>query len=625
MKALILERKFWPLFWTQFLGALNDNFFKNALVILITYKSVSLMGLNPGLLVALAGGIFILPFFLFSATAGQIADRYEKTVVIRITKITELLVMIVAAFGFYFDNYLLLMIVLFLMGTQSAFFGPLKYGIIPHIVEQDELVPANAYVGGGTFLAILIGTLIGGTFASFENPALPIAIGLVALAGIGILTSLPFKKVHNANPDIKIDYTLVKPSWEILKLVAKKKDVFRTILGVSWFWFLGAGILSLLPILCKEVLGGGERVGTLFLATFTIGMGVGSIFTSKLSRGKVELGMVAPAGLFLSIFMFDMFLTSHDWSYPVSGQPLLSVAEFFELDGSVRIFVDLFWVSVFGGMYIIPQMTYIQEASDQNEVSRIISGNNIINALFMVTASVLIMGMHSAKITVPVQFSILAAVNCVISFFIYYINSEKTLRFWFWVLSNTFYKVEVVGKENIPEDGPLIICSNHVSYIDWWFIYAVSPRPVRFVIDNKFYSMPTGKFWFSQAGLIPIATRKESEEVLKQAYDNISDNIQSGACLGLFPEGWITRDGEMKKFQPGIIKIINRDPVPIVPISLNGLWGSVFSYEGGKVLFKFPKTLRRTVTVTIGEPIDPSNYDAEKVRLDILKNLEPLA
>jgi 1-acyl-sn-glycerol-3-phosphate acyltransferase len=622
LKALILERRFWPLFWTQFLGALNDNFFKNALVMLITYKSITLMGLNAGLLVAMAGGIFILPFFLFSATAGQIADRYEKSTIIKITKITELIIMLVASFGFYTENYMMLMVVLFLMGTQSAFFGPLKYGIIPHIVKSEELVPANAYIGGGTFLAILVGTLIGGTFANLDSPSLPIGIGLILLSAIGILTSLPFKKVNNANREVEINYTLFKPSWDILKLVYKKKDVFRTIMGVSWFWFLGAGILSLLPILCKDILGGDAVVGTVLLGTFTVGMGVGSVMTNLLSRGKVELGMVAPAGLFMSVAMFDMSLTGAGWSYIPNGDTLLGLSDFFALEGSFRIFVDLFFVSSFGGMYIIPQMTYVQEASESSELSRIISGNNIINAFFMVTASILIMAMHSMKISVPVQFGILAGVNAAFSFIVYYINSETTVRFWFWIFSNVFYNMEVIGKENIPEKGPLIICSNHVTYIDWWFIYAVSPRPVRFIIDNKFYSMPIYKFWFAQASLIPIATRKESEELLKKAFDNISASIQSGDCLGLFPEGWVTRDGEMKRFQPGIMKIIQRDPVSIVPISLVGLWGSIFSFERGKLLFKLPQGFRRKVKVIIGKPIKPGEYNSEKVRTQILNNLE---
>jgi 1-acyl-sn-glycerol-3-phosphate acyltransferase len=622
LKLLILERRFWPLFWTQFLGALNDNFFKNALVMLITYRSISLMGLSAELLVAMAGGIFILPYFLFSGTAGQIADRYEKSAVIKATKVTELIVMLIASLGFYTDNYLMLMVVLFLMGTQSAFFGPLKYGIIPHIVKPLELVPANAYIGGGTFLAILVGTLTGGAFANLDSPGIPISIGLVLLAIIGILTSLPFKKVHNANLEVKIDYTFFRPSWQTLKLVYKKRNVFRTILGVSWFWFLGAGILSLLPILCKDVLGADAVIGTLLLGTFTVGMGVGSVMTNFLSRGKVELGMVAPAGLFMSFAMFDMYLTTSSWQHLVNGEVLLNYLTFFDQIGSVHLFIDLFFVSAFGGMYIIPQMTYVQEASNSSELSRIISGNNIINALFMVAASVLIMTMHTMNITVPMQFAILACVNFVFSFIVYYINSETTLRFWFWILSNLFYNVKVIGQSNIPEKGPLIICANHVTFIDWWFIFAVSPRPVRFVIDNKYYSMPTGKFWFSQAGLIPIATKKESAEVLAKAFDNISESIQSGDCLGLFPEGWITRDGEMRKFQPGIIKIIQRDPVNIVPISLVGLWGSIFSYEGSKVIFKIPKSLRRKVNIVIGKPITPEEYHAEKVRNEIIHNLE---
>ena len=319
--------------------------------------------------------------------------------------------------------------------------------------------------------------------------------------------------------------------------------------------------------------------------------------------------------------MMDMFWVGSHWSGAGSPENLLGVGEFFAQDNSIRIFFDLFMISVFGGMYIIPQMTFVQEGSDPKELSRIISGNNIINALFMVSAAVMIMIMHSMGISVPSQFGILAVINFLMSFWLYFNQSEKTVRFVMEVLSHTFYKLEVHGHEKIPKDGAVILATNHVSYIDWVFIMAASPRPVRFIIDNAFYSLPTGKFWFSQAGLIPIATRKESPEVLEEAFANISQNIQDGHCLGIFPEGWISRDGEMRKFQPGLIKIINKDPAVVVPVTLKGLWGSIFSYEGGKVIFKFPKSFRRTVVVHIGDPIHPGEYCPEKMRnhmLDVL-------
>ncbi|MCO4792772.1 MAG: MFS transporter [Bacteriovoracaceae bacterium] len=618
MSTLLSDKRFWPLFWTQFLGALNDNFFKNALVILITYKSVTLFGLGSGLLVAAAGGIFIFPFFIFSATAGQLADRFEKSKVIFITKVTELCVMILASIGFYLDNYALLMIVLFMMGAQSAFFGPLKYGIIPHLIKKEELVQGNAFVGGGTFLAILIGTILGGLVVTLPNYFAFLSIGLILLALVGIISSTALNKVGNSNPDVKIDFTLFRPSWQILKMTAKDKLVFNTIIGISWFWFLGAGILSLLPVMSKDVLFGGEKVGTMFLATFTIGMGIGSMMSDKFSKKKVEIGMVAPAALLLSFFMVDMYWVGSHWKGIGSPDNLLGVKEFFTQDNSIRIFFDLMMISVFGGMYIIPQMTFVQEGSDPKELSRIISGNNIINALFMVSAAIMIMILHTLKVTVPMQFGILGGMNLLMSFYIYYVHSEKTVRFVMQIFSHTFYKLEVKGHDNIPKDGPIILATNHVTYIDWIFIMAASPRPVRFIIDNAFYSLPTGKFWFSQAGLIPIATRKESAEVLEKAFSNISQNIKEGHCLGIFPEGWITRDGKIKKFQPGLIKIIKKDPVSIVPVTLEGLWGSIFSFEGGKIIFKFPKTLRRTVVVHIGQPITPEEYCPDKMRNHML-------
>jgi 1-acyl-sn-glycerol-3-phosphate acyltransferase len=610
LKLIYGDRRFWPLFWTQFLGALNDNFFKNALVILITYKSISLFGMGHELLVPLAGGIFILPFFSFSATSGQVADHYDKDTVIRWSKIAEVVIMMLAAIGLYFDNYQVLFAVLFLMGAQSSFFGPLKYGIIPFLVKEEELVSANALTSTGTFIAILIGTIMGGAVLALDNVTTALSIGLVFLAVLGLVTALKIPRVPSVDPNLKVDYTFIRPTWEILKITAKNRVVFRSVLGVSWFWFMGAAILSLLPSLCKSVFGADNSVATLFLACFTVGMGAGAAFTEKISGKKVEIGIVPLAAVGMSIFLADLFFVGRAWAPLLEGAALVDVKTFLGDFNGMRALFDLFMISFFGGAYIVPQMTYVQERCPREELSRTIAGNNIWNSLFMVVASVAVMLM--APLGIPTTFLILAGVNFVASFFLYACYSEYTLRLWMWFFTKVMYRVEVKGAENIPQNGSVILACNHVSFVDWMILMATLRRPIHFVIDWIYYYMPTGPFWFSQAKLIPIATKKESEEVLEKAFEEMGKRLDQGAVLGIFPEGWLSRDGKLRRFQPGIQKILRKHPVPVVAVGIDGLWGGVFSWSGGKVFFKMPKSFRPVVRLTFSPPMAAQEYEAEK-------------
>jgi len=612
LKLISSDKRFFPLFWTMFLGALNDNFFKNALIILITYRGISLMDLPSSALVAMAGGIFILPFFLFSATAGQLADKLSKTTLIRVTKITELFVMLVATLGFYTGNYLLLLVTLFLMGTQSTFFGPLKYGIIPQLLGRSELVTGNAFIGGGTFLAILIGTILGGLSISAKDPILVVSLGVMVVSVLGIIFSFFIEDVEPMDPEVKPDFTFVRPTMDILKLTMSDSKIFHTCIGISWFWFLGAAILSLLPALCKDIFYSSEKVGTMFLASFTIGMGIGSFFAERLSQRRPEVGMAPLALLGMSFFMFDLAYCGLNFSKPVSSE-LLNLSQFFTYDYSLRALIDLLFVSIFGGMYIIPQFTFLQDYTPRNILSRIIAGNNILNSLFMVSAAILIMVLASSGLNIPKIFIILAGLNFLFSFYNYYVNSAVTIRFISWFIAKIFYRISIEGRENIPESGSVIIAANHVSFIDWILISAASPRPVRFVIDQAFYFSKPLNFWFKQAHLIPIATTKESPEVLENAFTLMKEGLLNGDVLGLFPEGWITRDGQVRKFQPGIRKIVRMDPaVVVVPLVIKGLWGSFFSFEGKGVLrgisFK-----RRRVILKILPAIGHDEFDFKKL------------
>lgn len=614
MDLIFRDKRFWPLFWTQFTGALNDNFFKNALVILITYQSVQIAGLSPLLLVPLCGGIFVFPFFLFSATAGQLADKYQKATLIKWIKFFEIIIMGVASLGLALGNYSLLLLVLFLMGMQSSFFGPIKYSIIPSLVKRDHLVLGNAYVSGGTFIAILLGTILGGSFVEFSHYVLALSLGLLGFAAIGFIFSLSIVDVEIPSCDnLKVDYTFFRPTWEILKLTMRDKIVFRTVLGVSWYWFLGSAILSILPVIVKNLLLGGTEVATLFLAIFTVGMGLGSYFTEKISRTKVEIGLVPISAIGMSIALIAIYYGLSDLVFVNSSDILLGIREFFVHPRNNMISLSLLAVAIFGGGYIVPQMSYMQVVAKPSELSQTIAGNNIWNALLMVSAAGMVMVLNKT-IGIPGTILVLACANIIVAFLLFFHYSEETWRIWMRLLSKILYRVEVVGAEFFPHEGPVILVCNHVSFVDWVLLMGALDRPIHFVIDYNYYYVPTGPFWFRQAGLVPIATRKESEEVLNKAFDTIYDDLDAGSVIGLFPEGWITRSGEMRKFQPGISKILKNRPVPVVMAAIDGLWGSMFSFKGGKVLLKKPSGFRRVITVTFSKPIDPDDFDIVESR-----------
>lgn len=416
------DKRFAPLFWTQFLGALNDNFLKNSLVLMITFKNVQVFGLGASELVALSGGIFILPFFLFSTHSGQLADKIEKTLLIRATKIGEIIIAILAAIGFYFEFYTGLLFILFLMGVHSTFFGPVKYSIIPDLVPHNKLTAANAYVELGTFVAILVGTIGGGLAINFGGSLWLIITGLIFVAVLGLWASTKIPPVQVGQPDLKINLNPFPTMLAFGKIIREQKLIFNSILGISWFWFFGAAVLSLLPVYGKDFLGAGPAVITAFLASFTVGIGLGSIICEKLSSKRVELKLVPIGSLGISVFLTDLFFVSPSWT-PASNAPL-SLLLFFQHFEAWRIFGDFFLMSVFSGLFIVPLYTLIQQRSRPESRSRVIAGNNILNSVFMVTSSLLVMSLHLINLSHPQIFLVLAFLNLIFSIYIFSMTPE---------------------------------------------------------------------------------------------------------------------------------------------------------------------------------------------------------
>ncbi len=610
-----------PLFWTQFFGAFNDNVLKNALVLLITYQAANVMGVSAAKMVSLSGGIFILPFFLFSATAGQLADKFEKRLVIRWIKFTEVMIMILATVGFVTTQFEFLLIVLFMMGMHSTFFGPLKYSILPQILHSDELVGGNALVESGTFLAILLGTIVGGELIGVpgKGPA-AVSIALLIFSLIGFTASFFIPKTPISDPTLKVQWNPFPPTLQILRYTKENFVVFNSILGISWFWFFGGALLSLFPPFCKDLLHTNESGVTLLLSVFSIGICLGSLLSEKMSHKQVELGLVPLGSIGMTLFTLDLFFAGLP-SSPVTPGHIVSVSELFQNLTSLRILFDLFMLAIFGGLFTIPLYTLIQDRSEPSHRSRIIAGNNIVNAIFMVVAAIANVVMLSAGLTIPQIFAALALMNAAVAIYIYRLVPEFFLRFIAWVLARFIYSLQVTGREHIPEKGGVVLVCNHVSFVDWLIIFAAIKRPCRFVMDHHFAQGFFLKSLFRQAKVIPIAQAKENPEILAAAFRKIAEELRAGEVVCLFPEGTITRDGQLNPFRTGIEKIIQETPVPVVPMALNGLWKSLFSRNQAEKR-NFPWLFWKPISLSIGRAVPPQQVTAAHLQeqVSLLQN-----
>jgi hypothetical protein len=609
--SLLRTRRFSSLFWAQFAGAFNDNLLKNALVILIAYRSLTILGLAPATLVALSAGLFILPFFPFSATAGELADRFPKYLLVRTVKLAEIAIMGIAAVGFRHENLWWLLTALFLMGTHSSVFGPVKYSILPELLTADELVGGNALVETGTFLAILLGTIGGGAAVAFGATGLAVlSYALIAVSVAGVVAAFLVPPSPAANPGLAIAANPLRPTLASYHLTRKTHSVFLSVLGASWFWFFGSIVLSLLPTYCRDVLHAGENVVTLFLALFCLGIGVGSMLCERLSGRKVELGLVPLGSLGMTFFAADLFLTGVPATSAAATGPLLDVRQFLGSWAGVRIALDLALLALFSGFYIVPLSTFIQERSDPSERSRIIAGQNVLSAAFMVLASLVLAGLLAVKLSVPRIFLVLAVLNATVAVYIYKVIPEFTFRFIAWLVASVMYRMQVRHRERIPLEGPAVLVCNHVSFVDWLVIASASRRPLRFVMHHGFMKIPLLGWLFRDAKVIPIASAREDAETMSEAFERIAAELEAGEVVCIFPEGRLTTDGELSPFRPGIERIIERTPVPVLPMAIRGMWGSFFSRHGGKPLRRPFRRVWSRIELIIGEPVAPALVSA---------------
>jgi 1-acyl-sn-glycerol-3-phosphate acyltransferase len=578
---LMAQRRFAPLFWTQFLGAANDNLFKFAFTLLATYHAAEWGGVDPGTAGFVIGAIFIAPFLLFSATSGQLADKIERSRLMRFVKSFEIAVMLVAAAGFIARDARFLYLVVFLMGLHSTLFGPVKYAYLPQHLREEELTGGNGLVEMGTFVAILAGTMAGGLLVkSGENGELYVAIACVTVAILGRIAARFIPLSPAPEPRLRVNWNPFSETWRNLRIAARDRTVFHSLLGISWLWFFGSIFLTSFTPFARQVLGGDESVVTLLLGVFSIGIGAGSLACERLSARRVEIGLVPFGSIGMTLFAVDLWLASRGMAGGGSRG-----AEAFVADASSwRVMADLFLLAFFGGLFSVPLYALIQSRAEPSHRARIIAANNILNALFMIVSSLMAMALLRAGVTLPQLFLVVGLMNAAVAAYIYLLVPEFLMRFICWLLVHTFYRLDKSGLDNIPEKGPAVLVCNHVSFVDPLVLLAASPRPIRFVMDHRIFSMPVISFVFRTGKAIPIAPAKENERLLNEAYEKVAEALGHGELVAIFPEGRITDTGEIYPFRGGIRRIVERTPVPVVPLALKGLWGSFFSRRDGPAM-----------------------------------------
>ncbi|MFI4979783.1 MAG: MFS transporter [Nevskiales bacterium] len=598
--GLLKQRRFAPFFVTQLLGAFNDNVFKNALGVLVTFGAMNLTSSQVDFYQNIAGVVFILPFFLFSATSGQIAEKYEKSRLIRGIKLLEVAIAITAAIGLYLHSMPFLLAVLFGLGLQATLFGPVKYSILPQTLRQDELVGGNALVESATSLAILLGLMVGGILMGLRAGTTLVSIAVLLAAGLGYLVSRAIPAAPPSSPDLKVNWNPFTETWRNIQFMRGNRTVFLSVLGISWFWFYGATFITQLPHYTQAYLGGNDHVFTLLLGIFCVGTGIGSLLCERLSGHKVEIGLVPFGSIGMTLFGIDLYFAQPD----LAAAHDLGVMQFMHQLRSHRVMLDLLLIGAFAGFYIVPLYALIQTRSADTHRSRIIAGNNILNALFMVASALVAIGLLKAGLNIPQLLLVTALMNAAVTLFIYSLVPEFLMRFLVWMLISLLYRIDKRGLDNIPEEGPAVIACNHVSFVDAVILGGSVRRPVRFVMYHTIFKIPVLNFIFRTAKAIPIAPAKENEKLLNEAYEAIDHALCEGELVCIFPEGGLTGDGEIKPFRAGIERIIKRTPVPVVPMAVRGLWASMWSRRDSAMRrMRLPRRFRANIELIAGAPM----------------------
>lgn len=610
---LLRQRRFSPFFWVQFGGAANDNIFKFACTLLVTYQTALYSTLSTAVLVNLIAALFILPFVLLSATSGQIADKFERARLIRLTKWLELSIVLLAALGFWQQNMALLLSCIFLLGVQATLFGPVKYAYLPQHLHADEIIGGNALVQSGTFVAILLGTLLAGMLVSLEqHGTLWISITIIGVSLFGLVCSYLIPASPAPSPELRINWNPFSETWRNLALARERRTVFLSMLGISWLWFFGATLLTQLSSFTKD-LGGDAGVVALMLALFSIGVGVGALLCERMSDRNVEIGLVPFGSIGMSVFALDLYFSSRGHS----AAQLFGVVDFLRDSSHWRVLLDLVLLSVFSGFFSVPLYALVQTRSVLEYRSRMIAANNILNAIFMVaSAAIAAFCLEILHFSLPELFLMMAVLNALVALYIFSVVPEFLLRFLAWMLVHTLYTLKKEGTEKIPERGAAILICNHVSLVDAIILMGISPRPIRFVMDYHMFKLPVISWFSKNAKVIPIASAKDDPVMVERAFSEVSEALRNGDLVCIFPEGCITDSGQLNRFRPGITRILKTDPVPVIPLALCGLWGSLFSKHPSSTVKRLGGVFSH-VFVRVGDPVPPLQATPEYLQKQV--------
>ncbi|UGQ44992.1 MFS transporter [Massilia endophytica] len=614
--TLLTQRRFAPFFWTQFLGAFNDNLFKTALIVILTFDAAKWTTLSPSMVTNLIPGLFILPYVVFSATAGQIAEKFEKSGLTRFIKWLEIGIMAVAGIGWFTHTLWLLILAIVGMGTHSTLFGPVKYAYMPQQLKPEELTGGNGMVEMGTFVGILLGQIAGDVIVMQQPYGIHmVAAGTLLFAVLGLMAAYRIPVTPAPAAELKINWNPLTESWRNISYAKQNRTVFLSMLGNSWFWFYGALVLAQFPVYAMNYLHGDHSVFVMLLTAFSLGIGAGSLLCERLSGHKVEIGLVPFGSIGLSLFGVDLYFASLGYTAASSVDALGMLAQ----PGGWRVAFDVVMIGVFGGFYIVPLFALIQLRCDPKHLSRTIAGMNILNALFMVAAAGVAMLLLGHGFTIPQLFLATAIMNAVVAVYIFSLVPEFLMRFLAWLLIHTLHRVKVQSADRIPEEGAAVLVCNHVSYVDAIVIGAASPRPIRFVMDHRIFNTPLLGWIFRTAKAIPIAPAKEDPWLLEKAYVDIAHALHDGELVCIFPEGRLTATGEINEFKGGIAKIIERSQVPVIPMALRGLWGHLLSRSKDNVFERaFRKGLRSRLALAVGQPVAPTVATPERLQQAVL-------
>jgi 1-acyl-sn-glycerol-3-phosphate acyltransferase len=601
------SQRFLPIFIAQFGGALNDNLFKSAMLIIVAFQLTDAPA-QASTINNLAALLFILPYFLFSTLAGQLADRSDKSAMIQKNKIAEIGIVLTGALAFYWQSIPLLLFILFCLGAQSAMFGPNKYAVLPQLLRGKELVSGNAMIASGTFVAILLGTLLGGILAQQETAWIWIASGCLATAVIGYLAARRIPRTDIGSPELKIDWNMVGQTYKLFRMAKGQPRIWTAILGVSWFWFVGSAYLTQIPTIVRYIGAGDESVVTFFLALFIIGVGLGCTLAAKLSSHLAEIGLAPIALLLLGFAGLDLSLAGH-----LETETLLGISAFLSAPEGPRISLDILLIGIFGGAFALPMYTELQQSSLLENRARVISINNVFNAIFMVTSAILaivMLGILQYELSSYLVF--ISVLNLLFAGFIFWRNPVDSLRFLAEVCSRLVYRVESKEIEYLPEEGPALLVCNHVSYADPVIIFGASKRPIRFImakeIRNRFPFSLVFRASRTLAICSPIEDRKTYEATMREA----AESLKNGELVMIFPEGRLSPDGEIGAFRRGVEKLMESTPVPVYPMAIRGVWGSFFSHGSGPALKSgiHLRLRRRPVELRVGPALSPEGLNA---------------